>query len=161
MIPAGIKRDKVIAEMRGEYKCRYYLVLDGLPPQANIANMCERNSICWPTHCNESSCLIWELKPYSTDIATAMALDLPVNHYEIVRRGKKIQALCWITLNPEGIHFLSSWHETEAAAIADARSGAWLEWKGCRGMGRKSESVILESVGSSHKCPYCGIVIML
>lgn len=129
MIKAGPERDKVIAIKRGELKCIHDKRPKGLPPQANIADMCDGNSIAWPTHCYEGACLMWGIKPCSTSIVHAMELDLPTNNYEITRRGNKVKAACWVTLKPEGIHHESEWHETEAEAIADARTGAYLKWR--------------------------------
>jgi hypothetical protein len=121
MIPAGVERDKVIAIKKGEkVDCDLWPCVD--------------NAFC--DEYQGFKCPHQGVKPYSTDIACAMKLELPVNHYEVVRRRNKVQVLCWITLNPEGIHYSSEWHYTEAEAMADARSGAWLKWKEGQGWKR-------------------------
>ena len=111
--PAGIERDRDIAELRGDICCN------------NVGGVCYLyNGTC---ELGSIDC-IKAYKPYSTDIACAMELDLPVNHYEVTRRGNKFKVRCWITIMPEGNTEESEWHETEAHAMADARSGAWLKF---------------------------------
>ena len=117
MIKAGPERDKVIAEIRGD-------AVGGFDEGCNAKPYSD--TICGVSCAN---CDYWGIKPYSTDIATAMELELPTNYYEITRRGKKVKAACWVTHNPEGFHHESEWHDTEAAAMSDARSGVWLKWK--------------------------------
>ncbi|KKM90519.1 hypothetical protein LCGC14_1237790 [marine sediment metagenome] len=132
MIPAGVERDKVIAELRGEKSCMYY---SGFPVDiSGDAEGCTNDSIAWPDCDN---CLMFSYKPYSTDIATAMTLET-----EMVNNGLTvtIAASKWgdgykadATLFENGVgktsYYVSKELETIEKAIADAISGAWSKWK--------------------------------
>jgi hypothetical protein len=127
--PVGPERDKQIAELRGEYKCMHDMRPRGLPPEANIADMCEKNSICWPTHCFEGVCLIWKVKPYSTDISCAMELweEMIESELQFYIDANKTHSSVWML--DEGIGDRIMLNEVVPYNLADAISGAYLKWK--------------------------------
>ena len=126
MTPPGPERNREIAELRGGELAD--------PMSKCIARQLDRcpaeplDDDC-PDNC---SFLKDNHKPYSTDIAAAMELKLPGAHYEI--KMDRSPDECWtasmrVYFYPHVIEFKSDCHRTEAAAIADARTGAWLKWK--------------------------------
>lgn len=109
MKPAGIERDKQIAEMRGEV-CAFYV------KKVVCASACES-----PNECDHPL-----IKPYSTDISAAMEL------WEEMKAAVLFVVLC----NPEKGDILCSVQDThgeeyyaEAETESDAISGAWIRWK--------------------------------
>ncbi len=116
MIPAGIERDKIIAEIKDEVKhtCHAHHM---------IARRCPTTGV---NYCERMKCEYWRYKEYSTDIATAMEL-----WEEMKAAGISIELsyhdkwgiICRFVSDRPTIY--TSGGKTEADAI----SGAWLEWK--------------------------------
>lgn len=143
----GIERNREIAKKRGKNKCIHDERPEGLPPEANITDMCDSNSIAWPTHCHEDFCLTWQIKPYSTDIATAM--ELWEEMFEVESTWElRLKKYCSGTAHPnqglfvstvlkkraweemfEIVKFISEPNSSSGGSAADAISGAWLKWK--------------------------------
>ena len=122
MIPAGIERDKIIAEIKDEVKhtCHAHHM---------IARRCPTTGV---NYCERMKCEYWRYKEYSTDIATAMELweEMKAAGVMLTLQYHKNSGIgCRLSLTNEEAFFdrasMSSYAETEADAI----SGAWLEWK--------------------------------
>ena len=117
MIPAGVERDRVIAELRGiecVYLVRndinYYVGCTFLDGKAECKN-CRHETFCY--------------KPYSTDIATAMELWEEMKGagnppYLICSGAGYVE--CYLHINGEQLVHT-------AGTEADAISGAYLRWR--------------------------------
>jgi hypothetical protein len=111
--PVGIERDNQIAEM----KYRNWNKGDKVP------HFLDPDKAHLP--------MKWETKPYSTNIATAMELELPCNKFFCVTHkfSKGYFVEIW---HREKLVFDSDTHKTESAAWTDARSGAYIKMEDAR-----------------------------
>lgn len=119
MIPAGPERDRIIAELKYGNAS---MALDGKTVLVNEEP---------DEHGHYGS---FESPKFSTDIACAMELELPGGNCDILifrEPGECEQFTAFIRayFYPKTFEFKSSVHLTQAEAIADARSGAWLNYK--------------------------------
>jgi hypothetical protein len=115
MKPAGPERDREIAEVRGDF--------DNGCGKPHFYRDCDNN--CF--NCATRKAFKLD-KPYSTDIACAMELELPCNKYHELTY-KKSDGFFVEIWHQSKLIFTSEVNISEAIAKADARSGAYLKWK--------------------------------
>ncbi len=131
MIPAGPKRDKVIAETKGGYKtCEAPIIVN---------HRCNSNGL---KQCEKRKCEHYKHKPFSSDILCAMELwDEMLTSDRI--GFERWRANTWKGERGYRARIENVWtsieilthnkHKTLNEALADAISGAWLKWREAQG----------------------------